>query len=419
MLIQGDARHIPLKDESVQCVVTSPPYYGLRDYKVDGQIGLEQTPEEYVAKLVEVFREVKRVLRKDGTVWLNLGDSFWGGKGQSAHGDAERHIKRLAEGKTINHPYQEIGAPGVTAPKDGKHETIKPKDLIGIPWRVAFALQADGWWLRQDIIWAKPNPMPESATDRCTKSHEYLFLLTKSAHYFYDNIAILEPAAYDGRNDTNYKGGNKDVSILDHERWPHNLETGSTGELHSGYENPDGSLRVQEKDGVPARNKRDVWTIPTYSYPGAHYATFPPALVEPCILAGTSAKGCCPKCGAPWTRIVNHVNADIKLSQRAIDKRAIGLSTALHGTQISPPQNETVGWQPTRKCDADDPIPCTVFDPFGGTATVGEVSLKFGRRYVGLDLNAKYMPLAQKRLQCQRGFAELFTLPVEVESERA
>ena len=266
-LIQGDCIEVlrGLEDESVQCVVTSPPYYGLRDYGVVGQIGLEQSPEEYVEKMVGVFREIRRVLRNDGTVWLNLGDSYWGGKGQSAHGDAERHIARLAAGKTINRPYQEIGKMGETLNKDGEHETIKPKDLIGIPWRVAFALQADGWWLRSDIIWHKPNPMPESVKDRPTKSHEYMFLLTKSARYYYDAEAVKEPSVYpDDDRKSRVNGDAKDF-----QREGNKLAFGS--------------------QTYPTRNCRSVWTIPTQSYSGAHFATYPEKLVEPCIKAGTKA----------------------------------------------------------------------------------------------------------------------------------
>ena len=232
-----------LDDNSINCCVTSPPYWGLRDYGVEGQLGLESTPEEYVAKMVEVFREVKRVLRDDGTLWLNLGDSyamkFGGGKGRKSG--------------TTKAAVDEIEKPPREIPSG-----LKPKDLVGIPWMVAFALRADGWYLRQDIIWHKPNPMPESVKDRCTKAHEYIFLLSKSRHYYYDHEAIKEPAAYDGRKDTLVKGSPK-----------------------------------YEKDvrGEYVRNKRSVWTIPTKPFKEAHFAVFPPALIEPCILAGCPEGG--------------------------------------------------------------------------------------------------------------------------------
>jgi len=273
VIIRGDAltelRKLP--DEPVHCCVTSPPYWGLRDYGVAGQLGLEKTPEEYVAKMVEVFSEVRRVLRKDGTLWLNLGDSYWGGKGQSAHGGTEKQRVRFERNQSLNREYQEIGKFGWTKPSDGKHETIKPKDLVGIPWRVAFALQADGWWLRQDIIWAKPNPMPESVTDRCTKSHEYVFLLSKSAKYYYDADAVREdsvdPESINGRRKRNPREADKSGDkLLVQNIW-------------------------KVKDPIPFRNRRSVWTITTKPFKEAHFATFPPEIPERCIKAG------CPKGG--------------------------------------------------------------------------------------------------------------------------
>jgi len=259
-LIQGDCIEVlrGLEDESVQCVVTSPPYYGLRDYGVDGQIGLEQSPEEYVAKLVAVFREVKRVLRDDGTVWLNLGDSYAGsGRGNNPNG------KQGTNHGTLFDPDNSGFVPN----------GLKPKDLIGIPWRVAFALQADGWWLRSDIIWHKPNPMPESVTDRPTKSHEYMFLLTKSARYYYDGDAVKEPLA--------------DSTLADKRNGKGRLTTSD----NTKYDLPPYSWYRNRKFTDPAlgRNLRSVWTIPTQSYSGAHFATYPEKLVEPCIKAGTKA----------------------------------------------------------------------------------------------------------------------------------
>jgi DNA modification methylase len=269
--------------ESVQCCVTSPPYWGLRDYDCDGQLGLEATPEEFVSGLVKVFQELRRVLRDDGTVWLVIGDSFASGKGTCYNpggGSSSLGKERKEAGV---HPLDRGNKS--TLEKSG----LKPKDLVGIPWRVAFALQADGWWLRQDIIWAKPNPMPESVTDRCTKSHEYIFLLTKSARYYMDMDAIREPFNYPERtysaNTTNHK-----TAAL--------AEQGnrSTAGLHDG--------RTQYGDPQAGRNRRSVWTIPTAPYKGAHFATFSPDLIRPCILAGTSEKGCCSKCGKPWIRVV-------------------------------------------------------------------------------------------------------------------
>lgn len=222
-----------IADGTIQTCVTSPPYWGLRDYGNDAQIGLEQSPEEYVKELVNVFREVKRVLRQDGTLWLNLGDSYSGsGKG----------------------------------PAD-----LKPKDLIGIPWLVAFALQADGWYLRQDIIWAKPNPMPESVTDRCTKSHEYIFLLSKSRKYYYNSEAIQEPARVGYSSEEFIPSSYKDLA--DNK----NIKSAAVG----------ASSNNRSDEWKMTRNKRDVWTINTQPYKGAHFAVMPEALVKPCILAGS------------------------------------------------------------------------------------------------------------------------------------
>ena len=259
-MLNGDCRDVlgTLPAASVHCVVTSPPYWGLRDYGVVGQIGLEPTPAEYLATMVGVFREVRRVLRNDGTLWLNLGDSYAsGGRGGGANGSKQQ---------------TNIGA--LLGPKYAT-DGMKPKDLIGIPWRVAFALQADGWYLRQDIIWSKPNPMPESVTDRCTKAHEYIFLMSKSERYYYDQDAIAETAT--GRAVHNGNGG----------AHKHN-EALSAGDEKFRYK---GGLSALEGKSFDTRNKRSVWEVSTQPFAQAHFATFPPALIEPCILAG------CPKGG--------------------------------------------------------------------------------------------------------------------------
>jgi len=240
-----------LPDESIQTCITSPPYFGLRDYGVDGQIGLEETPNQYVAKLVEVFREVRRVLRDDGTLWLNLGDSYAGNCSRTSTG-------RAGMGNEREGIFTRSG------------EGLKPKDLIGIPWRVAFALQADGWYLRQDIIWHKPNPMPESVTDRCTKSHEYIFLLSKSKNYYYDHEAVKENAREHVGN------------VLENRDSGTGIARGLNGQAdRQGNFAPVGN----------GRNKRSVWTVTTKPYSGAHFATFPPDLIEPCVLAGSPENG--------------------------------------------------------------------------------------------------------------------------------
>jgi len=257
----GDALEVmqKLPDKSINCCITSPPYWGLRDYKVEGQIGLEKTPKAYVARMTEIFREVRRVLRDDGTLWLNLGDSYCGASGD--------------RGGACTDPKWKRGGHLECAKKDKPKSIIrgmKIKDLIGIPWMVAFALRADGWYLRQDIIWHKPNPMPESVTDRCTKAHEYIFLLAKSKRYYYDAEAMKEEGS--GRI-----AGNK-VPIT-----PRNSGAEHAAEGH-------GIFAAQQRPCI-TRNRRSVWTITPKPYRGAHFATFPEALVKPCILAGCPEGG--------------------------------------------------------------------------------------------------------------------------------
>lgn len=252
-----------LPDASVHCCVTSPPYFGLRDYGVAGQIGLEDTPDAFVAELVAVFREVRRVLRDDGTLWLNLGDSYAGSWGAQGHRVTESDDLSWHSSQIKNHPKR--------ASKTGsiRQAGLKPKDLIGIPWRAAFALQADGWFLRQDIIWSKPNPMPESVQDRCTKAHEYLFLLSKSPRYFYDADAVREADAGS-----------------DH---PRNVVT----EIDRGQPgvSPHRGLRTDAGRNGMGRNKRSVWTVATTPFKDAHFATFPAELIEPCVKAGCPTGG--------------------------------------------------------------------------------------------------------------------------------
>ncbi len=256
-ILKGDCRDVlaTLPDESVHCVVTSPPYFGLRDYGVEVQIGLEPAPEDFIDEMVAVFREVRRVLRTDGTCWVNLGDSYandgkWGGHTGGKHAKA-LHASPIGRNK--------------------RYTGLKPKDLCGIPWRVALALQADGWWLRRDIIWHKVNPMPENVWDRCTTTHEYVFHLTRSQDYFYDANAIKEPVT--GNAHARGNGIN-----------PKAQEPGSGIRQNASFSGAVNGL-------VNERNKRSVWTIVSEPFPEAHFATFPPALVEPCILAGCPAGG--------------------------------------------------------------------------------------------------------------------------------
>jgi DNA modification methylase len=334
MLICGDARHLPLRDRCVDCVVTSPPYYGLRDYGNGAQIGLEASPDAYVASLVAVFREVRRVLKDGGTVWLNLGDSYCNA-GSSRNGEGLDGTRR--GGAT--------GADGALGymRRDIRHslDGIKHKDLLGIPWMLAFALRADGWYLRSDIIWSKPNPMPESVTDRPTKAHEYLFLLAKSERYYYDADAIAEPVQLDtpyrydrGRSEAHKWADGGDQTItrsLDHMAKRSGNKARKFGEERDRPGSHLGASIPWEGD---TRNKRTVWTVATMPYSGAHFATFPEALVEPCILAG------CPLGGL-------------------------------------------------------------ALDPFVGSGTVGAVAERLGRRWAGVDLS--YQELAKERT-AQRGF---------------
>ncbi len=336
-IVVGDALECLRKqpDGLARCCVTSPPYWGLRDYGVDDQIGLEPTPEEYVARLLAVFHELRRVLADDGTLWLNLGDSYAGSWGaQSRRGDEDG-----------------VSGPQIAAHPKGQTKTgslehtpgLKPKDLVGVPWRVAFALQADGWWLRSDIIWSKPNPMPESVTDRPTKAHEYLFLLSKRERYYYDAEAIAELVT--GNAHPRGNGVNPKARI------PMGWDTGagSHREKVGRYKKPgknsgvlvDRVPRPRKKqnpsfsaavtDPVERRNARSVWTIATEAFPEAHFATFPQALVEPCILAGSEP-------------------GDM------------------------------------------------VLDPFVGSGTVGVVALRHGRGFVGIDLSPEYAEMSRHRI---------------------
>lgn len=309
-ILVGDVRERlrDLPDRSVHCVVTSPPYFGLRDYGVDRQMGLETTPEEYIANMVEAFREVRRVLRDDGTLWLNIGDSYandekWGGStggkhASALHGDSGIGRRKLKTG-------------------------LKGKDLIGIPWLLAFALRADGWYLRQEIIWAKKNVMPESVRDRCTKAHEQIFLLSKAQRYYFDAEAVKEPVADSSRS----------------------RQTG-------------------------LRNKRSVWYVATKPFKEAHFATFPPDLIEPCILAGTSEAGVCTSCGTPWQR--QHI------------------------------RSTTTGWAPGCGCEAQAG-PATVLDPFFGAGTTGLVADRLRRDCIGIELNPEYAEIARRRIDGESG----------------
>ena len=357
-------KNIP--DNSVHCCVTSPPYWGLRDYGVDGQIGLEATPEEYVSNMIAVFREVNRVLRHDGTLWLNLGDSYASG------GCGKGGVKQQTNF-------------GSAMPAKKAPPGLKQKDLAGIPWRVAFALQAYGWWLRSDIIWSKPNPMPESVTDRPTKAHEYVFLLTKSAKYFWDQDAVRDVSAY-----------------------PVSADRCPSGDYSNGSGRNDGG---QHRSGGfvtgASRNIRSVWTIATTPFSGGHFATMPPELAERCIKAGTSENGCCPQCGGPWVRVVDaeSVIDPRPMTTGAAKKAAIGemARTTPPGRTCGYRRSTTLGFRQSCACPPQPPVPCTILDPFSGAGTTAMVADRLGRNAIGIELNPEYVAMSRDRLASDRG----------------
>jgi len=463
-----------LPDNSVQMCVTSPPYWGLRDYSLcncaikrssefeasnltggqfdpadkrcrlqprsdclkcggtgkiigtEDQIGLESTPEEYIDKISTVFREIKRILRPDGILWLNLGDSRAGSGGEHTDNSGQSGIGVKDRGRV-----------GVGIGQK-KISNLKPKDMIGIPWRVAFALQAGyskckicgkelrtdlwpvwegirscpnckitdydslietekGWYLRQDVIWSKPNAMPESVNDRCTQAHEYIFLLSKSRKYFYDNEAVKEIAEYDGRKDTRMKGSAKyadgfnpvdsfqSIEIVGHERWEKN------------------------EFGEYLKNRRSVWTVPTKAYNEAHFATYPEKLVEICVKAGTSEKGCCSICGAPWERVVERMTPTSKsnygeLNNIAKSKGMLGSGGRSRSGLDQKSEEEknatykTVGWKQTCKCQGGKIYQCTVIDPFGGAGTTALVANKLSRNAISLEVNKQYCQIQYDRI---------------------
>lgn len=372
-IIIGDTRHAlkSLDEKSVQTCITSPPYWGLRDYGMDSQIGLEQTPDEYVAEMVNVFREVWRVLRDDGTLWLNIGDSYASARDSKVSPDSLRNGDGTAVEKAANRN-----------PANLKLAGLKHKDLAGIPWRVAFALQSDGWYLRQDIIWAKPNPMPESVTDRCTKSHEYVFLLTKSPKYYFDNEAIREPQAQATIDDISRR------KILDNK--------GDFGGVRA-------DLSRSRDEYVPSdglRNKRSVWTVNTKPFKGAHFAVMPEALVEPCILAGTPLGGCCSQCRTPYQRQMELG----EISERSTRVNTLNVipgrdkPSRLQSTNMETIPKTTIGWIQSCDCEGSEPQPVLVLDPFTGSGTVGVVAMNNNCDFIGTELNPEYAKIAENRI---------------------
>ena len=369
-LIQSTAFQIPLADESVHCVVTSPPYWGLRAYTGDaGMIGLEATFDEHLANLVAVFREVRRVLRKDGTVWLNYGDAYTSGN---------RATYRSGASDNKGHQVQD------DQPRPLTPDGLKPKDLMMMPARVAMALQADGWWLRSEVVWHKPNPMPESCRDRPSSAHEKLFLLGKSARYFYDAAAVRQTPA-SGPSDLKKMAEGKDRIGGKHKT------------LNDPFSKASSATNIGRKRSVghpSGANLRNVWKIATQAYSGAHFATFPEKLIEPCILAGTSEKGVCSECGAQWNRVTENPRHYGELEMAGTGSTRNNLGGQKEWNEYVRPK--TTGWSPTCDCDAG-PEPAVVLDPFAGSGTTVAVADRFSRIGIGCDI--AYQELARKRIQ--------------------
>ena len=359
-----------------------------------GEMGLEPTPEMYVAHVVEIFRELKRVLRADGTLWLNLGDSYATGGGRAfSPGGGEQGERYKAMGAQVpDNKNPQSGIP-IWQPNRMPLPGLKPKDLIGIPWRVAFALQADGWYLRSDIIWAKPNPMPESVTDRPTRSHEYVFLLSKSERYYYDSEAIREPNSSNEQLEHNLRYA-KPYEAYD-------SRGGPSGTGQPGNENNRG---IHSRPGNIGRNRRSVWTVTTNPFPDAHFATFPPDLIKPCILAGTSSTGACGNCGAPYQRVVERSPVLHRPNSDSIRGNSPSARAALGQPQQGSRSvaTSTLGWQPTCQCKAEIK-PCVVLDPFAGSGTTGKVAIELGRKAILIEPKAEYIEMIKRRCQTTIG----------------
>lgn len=438
-LIQADAREVPLADGSVQCIITSIPYWGLRDYglqpsvwggtpgcahefqseividrrgvQIDpsgtitgpqivdarkstrgslchcgawrGCLGLEPTPELFVQHVVEVFEEARRVLRPDGVLFLNIGDSYNANQ-KGSDGGRSTLTKQAADAKRL-----------ATTERFRERRplpTLKPKDRVGIPHLVVFALRAAGWYWRDEVVWSKPNPMPESVRDRTTKAHEFIFVLSKSPRYFYDADAIREPVTSTGGASFGKQ----------------NHATAGTLAQSRALKDP------SERNHPLGRNKRSVWTITTQSCPEAHFATFPVRLPTLCIKAGTSEKGCCPKCAAPWLRQVERVKAkplvpsDYNGKHLTTDPQAPGrrmlasqrarrLAGLPHDQEFPTPV--TVSWKPSCACNAGDPVPCIVLDNFHGAGTTAIAAEHLGRSYVGIERKHEYVVMSRARIE--------------------
>jgi DNA modification methylase len=433
-ILEGDVidRLRSLPGDSIHCVVTSPPYWGLRDYGLRpvrwggkarcehdweptrplrhpgphggtggaarevpsvaydaskggstcrkcwgwlGQLGLEQAPERFVDHLAGVFDEVRRVLRPDGTLWLNLGDTY------ATHPSGLTGEKRWKTSTLAARDYSGAEQAGRV---DKRAPGLKPKDLVGIPWRVAFELQRRGWWLRSDCVWAKPNPMPEAVRDRPTRAHDSVFLLTKSRRYFYDAYAVREPLQ---------------ESTL--RRLRHHLPNPAENRT-SRSKHPEGDFRrfpLLRNTSPSGRNLRTVWWIPTQLYRGAHFATFPEKLPELCILAGSSERGACVECGSPWTREVRATGGAIDHAQSIDAPLVSGRAPVADapGWHDGSYRRVDLGFRKRCSCGTNRTVPCLVLDPFAGSGTVLAVARRLGRRSIGIELNPDYVTLARHR----------------------
>jgi len=368
-ILVGDCRETlkTIPDGTVQTCVTSPPYWGLRSYLPAGhddkhrEIGQEPTPEAFVETMVEVFREVRRCLHESGTVWLNLGDSYnnfrVSSQGHAVHG---RDIRDLPEGRRkVDHG-------------------LKEKDLCMIPWRVALALQADGWWLRSVICWHKKSCMPESVTDRPTNSWEPIFLLAKSASYFYDAFAVREDANVGYASSSFLPKSRKDLSDTSE------LKTAATG----------ASLNNRTDEIITSRNQRNVWHLGPEPFADAHFATFPSAIPKRAIMAGTSERGCCPECFAPWVRETEKGELSSTGGNKKRGDSEVGNQRE---TTLQAFSKITTGWRASCTCGREDTIPCTVLDPFLGSGTVAKVAQDLGRSWIGCELNEGYTEMQKRR----------------------
>ena len=450
-LLHGDSLTVlrSLPSESVHCVVTSPPYWGLRDYGVSGQIGLEASLGEHIDTLVTVFREVRRVLRKDGTLWLNYGDAYASApNGRSAAdtkaiGNDDRTFRDKPI-STVGPVYDPLGgakgggfrgdnltrtATDNNVPKDRvvAGGTLKPKDRMLLPARVAIALQEDGWWIRDEIIWHKPNPMPSSVKDRTTPAHEMIYLLSKSPRYYYDADAIRLPASaallaqveqgYGGADTKDYAthgaqspSGTK-ARIIESARrklkipgaWATN--SGAHGSINKAGRT---SAAYQEAVAKLGANRRSVWSVTPKPFPQAHFATFPPDLIRPCIMAG-SPEQCCAHCGAPWKRVVsrrfvpqNDVSAERGV-RGADGQKPMDASNSWEGFPRGSTETETLGFEQDCACAFGETTPGVVLDPFMGAGTTALVARGLGRRSIGIELNATYLTIARDRLGLNLG----------------